>query len=107
MADPAQTMDHIEDLVAEEHRLWGESSAGRLDDAGHARLGEINRELDRCWDVLRRRRANPEVSDHLRDSDVPDPSNELEGGTEPHHLDHGVHGADEPDPDPGVNPNVP
>jgi hypothetical protein len=45
---------HIEDLVKEEHRLRGEKS---LSPADHHRLESIQRELDRCWDLLRQRRA--------------------------------------------------
>jgi hypothetical protein len=50
----------IEELVAEEHRL---GSAGPDDDAQpdrHARLEEVKVELDRCWDLLRQRRAREE-----------------------------------------------
>jgi hypothetical protein len=107
MADPQVALDQIEELVQEEHRLWSESERGGLDEEGHERLAAVRRELDHCWDLLRRRRANPDISDELRDADVPGPSNEFEGDTEPHHLEHGVHQADQPDPDPGVNPNVP
>jgi hypothetical protein len=61
MAD--QTIsDHIEALVKEEHELLdrGGSEHG-LDDAGHKRLEEIRGELDRYWDLLRRRRAQERV----------------------------------------------
>jgi hypothetical protein len=50
----------IEELVAEEHRL---GSAGPDDDAQpdrHARLEAVKVELDRCWDLLRQRRAREE-----------------------------------------------
>jgi hypothetical protein len=46
-------LGHIERLVAEEHKLLhGEPSAADRD-----RLAKINVELDRCWDLLRQRRA--------------------------------------------------
>ena len=45
---------HIEQLVAEEKKLYAK---GAVSDAEKARLGKINVELDRCWDLLRQRRA--------------------------------------------------
>jgi hypothetical protein len=50
----------IEELVAEEHRL---GTAGPDDEAEpdrHARLEAVKVELDRCWDLLRQRRAREE-----------------------------------------------
>jgi Protein of unknown function (DUF2630) len=98
-------LDKIEDLVDEEHRLWSSAEQGRLDDAGHDRLHEIRGELDRCWDLLRRRRANPDAPDVP--PDVPDPPNDQDGpDPEPPHLEHGVH-TNEPTPDPGIPRNLP
>jgi hypothetical protein len=48
---------HIEELVAEEHRLWELESSGSSGEADRQRLAEIKVELDRYWDLLRRRRA--------------------------------------------------
>jgi hypothetical protein len=48
---------HIEELVAEEHRLWNLESSGNGGDDDRRRLAEIKVELDRYWDLLRRRRA--------------------------------------------------
>jgi len=48
---------HIEALVAEEHRLWQLESEGDATDGDRARLAAIKVELDRYWDLLRRRRA--------------------------------------------------
>ncbi len=45
---------HIERLVAEEHRLFGQKS---LDSEGSKRLAQVQVELDQCWDLLRQRRA--------------------------------------------------
>lgn len=48
---------HIEDLVAEEHRLL----EGDPDDpTRHERLERVRLELDRYWDLLRQRRAREE-----------------------------------------------
>ena len=54
-------------IVAEEHRLYSDAESGRLDDAGHQRLTAIRGELDRCWDLLRRRRADPHAGIHVAD----------------------------------------
>jgi hypothetical protein len=48
---------HIEELVAEEHRLWELEASGDSGEPQRRRLGEIKVELDRYWDLLRRRRA--------------------------------------------------
>ena len=48
---------HIEELVAEEHRLWELEASGRAEEDDRRRLGELKVELDRYWDLLRRRRA--------------------------------------------------
>jgi hypothetical protein len=48
---------HIEALIAEEHRLWELESAGHASDADRARLAQIKLDLDRYWDLLRRRRS--------------------------------------------------
>ncbi|MGI8421435.1 MAG: DUF2630 family protein [Gaiellaceae bacterium] len=45
---------HIEELVAEEHRLLEEGGE-------HARLEQVTVELDRYWDLLRQRRARREA----------------------------------------------
>ena len=51
----------MERLVAEEHELRDREQAEREDDkalaADRARLSEVAVELDRCWDLLRQRRA--------------------------------------------------
>jgi hypothetical protein len=98
-------LDRIDDLVDEEHRLWSEAEQGRLDDEGHRRLEAIRGELDRCWSLLRRRRANPDAPD--QPPDVPFPPNDLDGpDPEPPHLEHGVHD-NVPDPDPGEPRDIP
>jgi hypothetical protein len=56
--DDAQVSDHIEDLVAQEHKLLEAHEEGDgLSPAEHERLDTIRRELDRYWDLLRQRRA--------------------------------------------------
>jgi hypothetical protein len=61
MADES-IADHIEALVKEEHELLDRGGTEHgLDDAGHERLAAIRVELDRYWDLLRRRRAQERV----------------------------------------------
>ena len=47
-------LSHIDQLVKEEERLYGKSG---LTDDDQVRLKELKVELDRCWDLLRQRRA--------------------------------------------------
>ena len=47
-------LGHIEELVTEEKKLYAQ---GEMSDAERERLAKINVELDRCWDLLRQRRA--------------------------------------------------
>jgi len=47
-------LNHIEELVGEEKRLYAQ---GKVSNKEKARLNQINVELDRCWDLLRQRRA--------------------------------------------------
>jgi hypothetical protein len=59
--DDQSILSRIESLVAEEHALLGreESDATREPDldADRSRLESVSIELDRCWDLLRQRRA--------------------------------------------------
>lgn len=48
---------HIEALVAEEHRLLELEGAHSATDADRDRLRQVRVELDRYWDLLRQRRA--------------------------------------------------
>jgi Protein of unknown function (DUF2630) len=53
----SEVQEHIELLVAEEHRLLEAHGGGGLSSTEHKRLGQIGVELDRLWDLLRQRRA--------------------------------------------------
>ena len=69
----------IEQLVSEEHELRGlevrDSSDTERLEADQRRLQAVEVELDRCWDLLRQRRAlrdaggDPEQA-HVRDPDT-------------------------------------
>jgi Protein of unknown function (DUF2630) len=55
--DDAQVQQRIEELVAEEHRLWDAESSGNATEDDKRRLQELKVGLDQCWDLLRQRRA--------------------------------------------------
>ena len=62
MSDESITA-RIEGLVAEEHELRTREESDSMDDealaADQERLRAVEVELDRCWDLLRQRRARP------------------------------------------------
>jgi Protein of unknown function (DUF2630) len=58
--DDSQVLGRIDELVAEEQRLFEREGRGDLEAGDHARLEEIRVALDRCWDLLRQRRAHRE-----------------------------------------------
>jgi hypothetical protein len=68
--------DRIERLVAEEHELRGREEREATDDdalaADRQRLAAVQVELDRSWDLLRRRRALREAGQDPDDADVRD-----------------------------------
>ncbi|MFL5830927.1 MAG: DUF2630 family protein [Solirubrobacteraceae bacterium] len=75
---------HIEKLVAEEHTLRNREaedskSTERLDE-DRGRLEAVQVELDRCWDLLRQRRALREAGANPDDAQVRD------AGTVEHYL---------------------
>jgi len=57
MADDEDVQGHIEELVAEEHRLQKAGEGGGSDPERHERLEAVRIELDRLWDLLRQRRS--------------------------------------------------
>jgi hypothetical protein len=71
--DDQTVSDHIEALVAEEHRLL-EQDPGTPEH--RERLEAVRVELDRYWDLLRQRRAreefgnDPDSGTSLRDADT-------------------------------------
>ena len=60
MDDP-QIHGAIDDMVAEEHRLWEREAAGEATEADRQRLEALRVSLDQCWDLLRQRRARREA----------------------------------------------
>jgi hypothetical protein len=55
--DDHQITLRISELVEEEHRLERSHVGRALDENEHARMQALGVELDRCWDLLRQRRA--------------------------------------------------
>ena len=75
MTDDSGIHESIEELVAEEHRLWEVESRGEATDSDRRRLDALKVSLDQCWDMLRQRRAlrqagqDPDAA-HLREPEV-------------------------------------
>ena len=63
-------LDHINELVDEEHRLRDASAAT---DQTAERIRHIEHQLDQCWDLLRQRRAKREFGQNPDDASVRDP----------------------------------
>ncbi len=55
--DDTQIHEHINELVAEEHRLERAHAGQGLSDTEKARLNDLAVQLDRFWDLLRQRAA--------------------------------------------------
>ena len=58
--DDTNVLGKIEDLVEEEQSLLRSSEEQGPDADKHQRLEQVKVELDRCWDLLRQRRAKRE-----------------------------------------------
>jgi len=56
-------LNHIQKLVAEEHRLYALGAGGASPGTDREQLAKIQVELDQCWDLLRQRRALREFGD--------------------------------------------
>lgn len=62
-------LQHITDLVDEEHRL---RESGAAPDQKAERLRHVAEQLDQCWDLLRQRRAKREFGGDPADAKVRD-----------------------------------
>ncbi len=70
-----QIRDHIEALIADEHRLLEHGERAALTPGDAERLHLIEVQLDQYWDLLRQRRARRDAEQdpnatHLRPADV-------------------------------------
>jgi hypothetical protein len=77
MASDESLLDRIESLVAEEHRLQHREEDDAVDEEALAedrrRLDRVSVELDRCWDLLRQRRARRAAGVDPDDAQARDP----------------------------------
>ena len=64
-------LNNIERLVQEEHTLLAQNEESRAPET-HERLVAVEVELDRCWDLLRQRRARREFHQNPDDASVRD-----------------------------------
>jgi hypothetical protein len=75
--DDQSILSRIDALVDEEHALLGREEADAVDRAAlevdQRRLQEISIELDRCWDLLRQRRARREAGQDPEEAEARDP----------------------------------
>jgi hypothetical protein len=74
MTDP-QIKEHIEELVAEEHRLLEQGDRRRMTAEDLKRLETVEVQLDQYWDLLRQRRARRDAGQdpsaaHLRPAET-------------------------------------
>ena len=71
-------LNRIDALIDEEHALLGREAADAVDrdalEADHQRLQEVSIELDRCWDLLRQRRARREAGQDPEEAQARDPA---------------------------------
>jgi hypothetical protein len=71
--------EQISALVAQEHELREALAAHEIAPADeHARLKELEVQLDQCWDLLRQRQARREYGENPDDASVR-PPNQVEG----------------------------
>jgi hypothetical protein len=61
--DDSNALARIDELVKEEQELLRSGEGGGSDPERHKRLEEVKVELDRCWDLLRQRRAKEEFGE--------------------------------------------
>ena len=59
-----EILSRIHDLVAEEDRLHSAAVDQTLTDEDRGKLRDIDVQLDRCWDLLRQRRARREFGEN-------------------------------------------
>ena len=62
--DDGDLLGRVKALVDEEHKLRGHH------EPDHARLTQVETELDQCWDLLRQRRAHKEFGQNPDESAV-------------------------------------
>jgi len=79
MSDDRSIHEQITTAIEEERTLRSDLAAGRIShEQEHARIAELERQLDQLWDLLRRRDAERSIGHDP--SDVrPRPEDQVEG----------------------------
>ncbi|WP_221354108.1 DUF2630 family protein [Streptomyces beigongshangae] len=76
--DQEQILARITAMVDDERKLRDALASGQIDSATEQqRLGQLERDLDQCWDLLRQRRAKSEFGENPDDARVR-PSSQVE-----------------------------
>ncbi|HEX3814450.1 MAG TPA: DUF2630 family protein [Mycobacteriales bacterium] len=73
-----EILSRVDELVAEEHQLRSRAAGQGLSADERARLGELEVQLDQCWDLLRQRRARSEFGEDPEAAKAR-PAGEVEG----------------------------
>lgn len=68
--DDKNILDHIEELISEEQRLYSENNLGNDE---KEKLKNLEIELDQYWDLLRQRRALRNVGKNPDQANLWDP----------------------------------
>jgi Rad3-related DNA helicase len=73
-----EILSRVDELVAEEHELRARATGQGLSADERTRLGELEVQLDQCWDLLRQRRARSEFGEDPEAAKAR-PAGEVEG----------------------------
>ena len=77
--DDKEILSQIDDLIATEHDLRTKVANGQLSGAAEReQLRSVEEALDRCWDLLRQRRARREFGENPEEAEAR-PAGEVEG----------------------------
>lgn len=68
-----EILQHITQLVDEEHALMAAEASGEIDDPGRERMRALEVQLDQAWDLLRQRRGRRDFGENPAEAEVRDP----------------------------------
>ena len=69
-----EILNHIQELVDEEHHLLKLEEEGKLVGDQHERIRALEINLDQCWDLLRQRRARRDAGGNPDETQARDAS---------------------------------
>jgi len=72
--DDKEILNHIQELVNEEHHLLQLEEEGKIQGDQRQRVKDLEVGLDQCWDLLRQRRARRQAGLNPDDAQVRDPN---------------------------------